>query len=367
MAKEYWLQRDGKATGPFSDDQLKQMAAAGMIDESDQVSADQVNWQAAGEIRGLFDKTQAASRRSDDSTTQTQEPVTADGNDMRPAPMGSVTHQKAPGATYTEPMSPEARILAFGIASLCTGIAAACLSWVAPVGILLAITGLGLGGFVLYQAHVSGEGKPRLSIAGVSVSGVAFLLTIGLAIGSSSSTGKQTRTPRPSSTMGERSKVAWEAMNDIDITLSPLPKSQPVEFLKKNYMEYARINMDGVDSELREHVDQWIQATRESWELAQSIEREMAKIRKKVEEATQIGKTLGSFDGNNPRGTSAGMGLIFGGLQTAMANEEAKALERKYMPQMKVMRDRLGDLQKQRRQLSSDLHRRYDRPFDIRL
>jgi len=227
MAKEYWVRRDGKATGPFSGHQLKQMAAAGMIVEADHISEDQVNWQAAGRVRGLFGETQATSRRGDDSTTQAQESVTAEGNDMRPAPMGSVTHQKAPGATSAKAASPEARILAFGIASLCTGIAAACLSWVAPVGILLAITGLGLGGFVLYQAHVSGEGKPRLSIAGVSVSGVAFLLTLGLAIGSSSSPNRYELKPTSESATSVSKELSLDLDSkgaNLDLVLIPAGK-----------------------------------------------------------------------------------------------------------------------------------------------
>ena len=354
MAEQYWLQRDGKATGPFSGDQLKQMAAAGMIVEADRISADQMNWQMAGQVRGLFGETQATSRGSDNRTARAQESVTAEGNDVRPAPMGDVIHQQAHGTTSTEPADPTDRIVALGIASLCAGIVAACLSWVAPIGILLAITGLGLGGFVLYRIHVSGEGKTGLSIAGVSVSGVALLLVLGLAVGSPSPTGKRT-------------KAAWEAMNDIDVTLSSLRKSQPGEFFKKNYMEYARIDTDEIDSELRDHIAQWIQVTRDGWELLQSAEREDTEIRKEVEEASRIGGALGSLDRDNPRGTSAGMALFMRGISSVAAREKLRALERKYEPRVKVLLRRMADLQKQRRRISSDLHMRYDRPFDIRL
>ena len=54
MEKQYWVQREGKITGPFSGHQLKQMAVIGMILDSDMISADQIDWQVAGQIKGLF-------------------------------------------------------------------------------------------------------------------------------------------------------------------------------------------------------------------------------------------------------------------------------------------------------------------------
>jgi hypothetical protein len=51
---QYWLKRENKTTGPFSGQQLKQMVAADMIVASDMISADQLNWQVAGQVKGLF-------------------------------------------------------------------------------------------------------------------------------------------------------------------------------------------------------------------------------------------------------------------------------------------------------------------------
>jgi hypothetical protein len=44
MEKQYWIQREGKISGPFSGQQLEQMFTSGMIAESDLISTDQVNW-----------------------------------------------------------------------------------------------------------------------------------------------------------------------------------------------------------------------------------------------------------------------------------------------------------------------------------
>ena len=86
MAREYWLQRNGKTTGPFLDHQIVQMAAAGMIVEADRISADQTNWQTAGQVRGLFGGTQVADRGSNDNTAKAQELATADENGPSAAP-----------------------------------------------------------------------------------------------------------------------------------------------------------------------------------------------------------------------------------------------------------------------------------------
>jgi len=55
---------DGQVTGPYSTRQLKQMAAAGMIVAADMISADQVNWQVAGQVRGLFRTEQVTAKHS---------------------------------------------------------------------------------------------------------------------------------------------------------------------------------------------------------------------------------------------------------------------------------------------------------------
>ena len=93
MAEQYWVQRDGRTTGPFSGHQLKQMAAAGMIGESDQISADQTNWQAAGQVRGLFPGDRAADRRDGVVEGPSPEAVTARGGKLDPGSVRHISHE----------------------------------------------------------------------------------------------------------------------------------------------------------------------------------------------------------------------------------------------------------------------------------
>ena len=58
MAKQYWVRHRGKMTGPFSGQQLKQMAAIGIIEETDQISADQNTWTISRKIKGLIQSSQ---------------------------------------------------------------------------------------------------------------------------------------------------------------------------------------------------------------------------------------------------------------------------------------------------------------------
>ena len=67
MANQYWVRRQDKMTGPFSGQQLKQMAAASRILTSDMISADHINWQVAGQVKGLF-QTEQLSGKGDTSS-----------------------------------------------------------------------------------------------------------------------------------------------------------------------------------------------------------------------------------------------------------------------------------------------------------
>lgn len=99
MGKEYWVQRDGKMSGPFSGQQLKQLVASGMIGESDQISVDKANWEAAGAVGGLFPGPQATESESGDVTDREQGPTTADEGGIADVP------HTGPGADCPEPHS----------------------------------------------------------------------------------------------------------------------------------------------------------------------------------------------------------------------------------------------------------------------
>ena len=62
MAKQYWVKREGKTYGPYTGGKLKQMAAARTISTGDMISTDQINWQDAGLVKGLFQSKQLSGR-----------------------------------------------------------------------------------------------------------------------------------------------------------------------------------------------------------------------------------------------------------------------------------------------------------------
>ena len=53
MARQYWLQREGKTYGPYSGGELKKLAREGNIGPNDHISVDKRTWQVAGTVRGL--------------------------------------------------------------------------------------------------------------------------------------------------------------------------------------------------------------------------------------------------------------------------------------------------------------------------
>ena len=91
---QYWLKREDKMTGPFSGQQLKQMAAADMIVTSDMISADQINWQVAGHVKGLFPGESTAVQVGDISESSRPEAATACSGELEPEEILDVLQDK---------------------------------------------------------------------------------------------------------------------------------------------------------------------------------------------------------------------------------------------------------------------------------
>ncbi|MGC9454627.1 MAG: GYF domain-containing protein [Phycisphaerae bacterium] len=65
MAKQFWIHRRGEIRGPLSPQEVVKLAENGQLDPNDLISADNENWTAAREIKGLFGKsTQPAAPQS---------------------------------------------------------------------------------------------------------------------------------------------------------------------------------------------------------------------------------------------------------------------------------------------------------------
>ena len=103
MAKQYWVRHQSETTGPFSGQQLKQMAAAGMILTADMISADQINWQDAGLIKGLFQAEQLSVKGDtsfDGSPSVEDSPVFSESNWIEQADLATV-HEPQASASLT--------------------------------------------------------------------------------------------------------------------------------------------------------------------------------------------------------------------------------------------------------------------------
>lgn len=54
MESQYWIRRNDRTAGPFTSEQIRQMASSGMLSEADHISDDQIQFQPAGGVGGLF-------------------------------------------------------------------------------------------------------------------------------------------------------------------------------------------------------------------------------------------------------------------------------------------------------------------------
>jgi hypothetical protein len=98
MESQYWIQREGKTTGPFSDEQLAQMATVGMILAADMISTDEINWRVAGEVKGLF---QTVSPQTASGTSSLGASVSTGGDRAAPGSVPYVLPKKKPGMQPT--------------------------------------------------------------------------------------------------------------------------------------------------------------------------------------------------------------------------------------------------------------------------
>ena len=107
MPDTLWILRNNETSGPFSAGQLRQMAAAGMIVAADMISADQIDWQVAGQVKGLFHTEELAAGGGTDNLRSS----VSTGNEQQPLPLLLVqepstrTRPHGRGARHQSPKS----------------------------------------------------------------------------------------------------------------------------------------------------------------------------------------------------------------------------------------------------------------------
>ena len=107
MGKQYWVQREDKTIGPFSGHQITQMAATGIITESDLISADQVNWQEAGRVGGLFDGIEATGSGPGDQHPAEDPSVSGDSTGLDDVSSGPHSQKRpVPGSSDAQGLIP---------------------------------------------------------------------------------------------------------------------------------------------------------------------------------------------------------------------------------------------------------------------
>ena len=131
MAKQYWLQREGKTYGPYSGGKLKKLAGEGKIGPGDLISADKQAWLLAEMVRGLSLRTtvtppQTASVASDLSS---HEVLPETGTTSR------TRHRRTSSSSHEDRLQPRssrtkwAVIVVIGVAAVGLAVAIAVWLW----------------------------------------------------------------------------------------------------------------------------------------------------------------------------------------------------------------------------------------------
>ena len=176
----YFLRSGRQISGPFPGRQIREMAAAGSLKESDEVSSDKVRWVPAREIPTLVFRAKAPARAKRDpevtviEQTESRSPITGAGPviQMHASP---VIHVNAP--------APHGNSL--GIASMVLGILAFVICWIPILNLLgLPLSGLGLllgiiGIIISATRRGAGVG---FSIAGTAISMVALVVVLWMSV-----------------------------------------------------------------------------------------------------------------------------------------------------------------------------------------
>lgn len=163
-------------TGPFSSRQIREMASAGTLLETDEVSKDKARWVAAREIPNLIFQAKTPARVERLARVSVIEPA-----ESRPpiTSSGPVIQMHASPVIQVNAPTPHGNSL--GIASMVLGILAFVICWIPIINLLsLPLSGLGLGlgiiGIVIAATRRgSGIGFP---IAGTAISGLALIVVI---------------------------------------------------------------------------------------------------------------------------------------------------------------------------------------------
>ncbi len=163
----------------------------------------------------------------------------------------------------------------------------------------------------------------------------------------------------------DRTKKAWESIEDIDIELRPVYDRDPRAYWESVGVRYGKLNVDYVDVELRGLIQEWSGIAADTRESLISYEEAYRKSSKNVEDAANFGAFLGSLSDNPQKGEPA-LYLVFAGIGAAAESSELDKLNAAYASKFASIRNRMGQARQRRNELSERLSNKYGVPFHRR-
>jgi len=163
----------------------------------------------------------------------------------------------------------------------------------------------------------------------------------------------------------DRTKKAWESIEDIDIELRPVYDRDPLAYWEGVGVRYRKLNVDYVDVELRGLIQEWIGIAADTRGLLISYEEAYRKIGQNVADAANFGAALGNLS-DNPQKGEAALYLVFGVIGAAAESPELDKLKAAYAAKFASIRNRMGQARQRRNELSERLSNKYGVPFHRR-
>jgi hypothetical protein len=172
----YFIRTGGRIVGPFPGRHIREMASAGRLKESDEVSSDRVRWVPARDIPTLVFQAKTPVRVEQAASVSVIAPTPS-----QPPVVGAAPVIQMHAAPVIHVNTPVAHGNSLGIASMVLGILAFLICWIPFLNLLgLPLSALGLllgiiGIIVTATRGGSGAGFP---IAGTAISGLALVIVI---------------------------------------------------------------------------------------------------------------------------------------------------------------------------------------------
>jgi formylglycine-generating enzyme required for sulfatase activity len=164
----------------------------------------------------------------------------------------------------------------------------------------------------------------------------------------------------------KQTKAAWDEIGQIDVELRSIAQRDPAGYYEQLYVQYARINTDYVDDDLRQIVQDRIRVFMNLHSSVVEYLDERAKIVKGVDAASQFGAAVGSTNQNNPQGNAAAGAIVFGLIGSAVADTQLKEINAKYGPKILSLEAEANETESRLQSLGPQLTEKYGLQFSQR-